>query len=152
MEIRKANKENAKKISMLIRNTIRKINSSHYPKKQMDNELKAYATKKIEKYFDSKLIFIMIDKEEIIGTSILDQKEEALDSLYLSPKYLGKGLGKKLLRFMEELAKKKGIKVLTLYPTEYAMKFYESQGYKKVDEFIGTRNGGFPVIDMKKRL
>ena len=71
---------------------------------------------------------------------------------YLKPSYIGKGIGKELIEFIEKEAKKNKIKELKLYPTKFAISFYKKRGYKITKRFIGTENGGFPVIEMKKRL
>jgi N-acetylglutamate synthase-like GNAT family acetyltransferase len=152
MRIRKARKEEAEKISHLIRNTILKVNSKHYPKKQMEFELTCYTAFKIKSYFKDKTIFCLLEKEEIIGVSILNFEEKTIESLYLNPKFIGKGLGIKLLLYVENYAKKKGIKKIILYPTDYALKFYQKARYKIIRQFIGTKNGGYPVTEMEKRL
>ncbi len=152
MRIRKAKKEEASIISRLIRNTILKINSKHYPKKQMQFELSCYTPSKIRKYFEEKIIFCLCEKDKIIGVSILDFKEKTIESLYLNPKFIGQCLGKKILSFVENYAKKRGIKEIILYPTEYALEFYKKSGYKIIRIFKGTNNGGYPVTEMKKKL
>lgn len=152
MQIRKAKKEEAEKISRLIRNTILKVNSKHYPKKQMEFELTCYTASKIKSYFKDKTIFCLLEKEKIIGVSILNFEEKTIESLYLNPKFLGKGLGIKLLLYVENYAKKEGIKKIILYPTDYAYEFYKKAGYKVIRKFLGTKNGGYPVTEMEKKI
>lgn len=152
MKIQKARKKDARKISYLIRGTINKINAKDYPKKQLEHELSCYTIKRIKEYIKKGVVFCVFSKERLIGAVVLNYKEKTLNSLYLKSKYIGKGIGKRLLEFIEKQAKKKKIKELKLYPTKFAISFYKKQGYKITRRFIGTENGGFPVIEMKKRL
>jgi len=152
MKIRKAKPEESKEISKLIRNTILKINSKHYPKKQMDFELSCYTPSKIRSYFTEKIIFCMVENKKIIGVSILNLKGKEVDSLYVNNKFIGKGFGWKLLTYVERYSMKKGIKRIILHPTDYALNFYKKCGYKIKRKFKGTKNGGYPVIEMEKEL
>jgi N-acetylglutamate synthase-like GNAT family acetyltransferase len=152
MKIRKAKKEDIPKISKLILNTLDKINSKDYKKRQLKIEKKCHWIRNLRKEFNDKNFFVLVNNQEIIGVIELNPKEKEIDRLFLKPNYLGKGFGKKLMGYVEGYAKKKGIKEITLYPTIYALDFYKKAGYKIKKEFIGTRNGGYPVIEMKKKL
>ena len=152
MKIRKATKRDVNKISRLILNTLNKINSKEYKEKQLKIEKESHKVKELKKEIKEKIFFVLIDDEKIIGTIQLDLKEKAIDRLYLNPKYFGKGFGKKLLVYAEDYAKKKKINKIKLYPTDYALKFYKKSGYKIIRKFIGTKNGGYPVIEMEKKL
>jgi len=152
MKIRKAKKEDLSEISKLILNTLNKINAKEYEKKQFEIERKNHYVKELKKELEEKIFFVLIDKEKIIGVIQLDLKEKSIDRLFLNPKYIGRGLGKKLMIYAENYAKKKGIKKIILYPTDFALEFYKKAGYKITREFMGTRNGGYPVTEMEKIL
>ncbi len=152
MRIRKANYNDAAKISKLILNTLDKVNSKDYEKRQLIIEKECHTIDKIRDELRKKIFFVLIDKEEIIGVVQLDLKESSFDRLFLNPKYLGKGLGKKLMMYAENYAKKNSVKNVIIYPTDYAFEFYKKMGYKVTRRFIGTRNGGYPVIEMQKKL
>ena len=150
MRIRKARKEDITSISKLILNTINKINAKDYKKKQLEIEKKQHSVEKLEEEIKINPFFILTEKEKIIGVIQLDLKEKRLDRLFLNPKYIGKGLGKKLMAYAENYAKKKGIKKITLYPTNYALEFYKKADYKILRECVGY--GGYPVYEMGKIL
>jgi len=152
MKIRKARKEDARKISMLIRNTINKINAEDYPKKQLEHELSCYTVQKIKGYLKTDWVFCAIDKEKLIGVLIFSYKNKALNSLFLKSDYIGKGFGKELMIFIEKQAKKRKIQEITLYPTKFAKPFYKRLGYEVKKRFKGTENGGFLVTEMRKKL
>jgi len=152
MIIRKATEKDATKISKLILNTLDKVNSKHYAKRQLIIEKKNHTIIKIKRELKNKIFFVLIDNKEIVGVVQLDLKESAIDRLFLNPKYLKKGFGIKLMSHVENYAIKRGIRKIMLYPTDYALNFYKKIGYKVIREFIGTRNGGYPIIEMQKKL
>jgi len=152
MNICKATKKDVRNISKLIINTLDKINAKHYKKRQLEIEKKCHTIEELEKEIKKKIFFVLVDKDKIVGIIQLDLKEKTIDRLFLNPKYIGKGLGEKLMIYAENYAKRKGVKKIILYPTDYALKFYKKRGYKIAREFIGTRNGGYPVIEMEKSL
>jgi len=152
MKIRKARKEEIPVISKLILNTLDNINAKDYKKRQLEFEKKCHTIQELKKEFEKKIFFILEENKKIIGVVQLDLNEKSVDRLFLIPKYFGKGYGKRLMDFAEDYAKKKGIKKIILYPTDYALNFYKKVGYKIVKEFIGTKNGGYPVIEMEKKL
>lgn len=58
--------------------------------------------------------------------------------LSVSYKYQGQGIGTKLLQHIEKYAKKQGFRKVCLYTNKVLKKtrrFYEKNGYKKVNEF-----------------
>ena len=150
MKIRKARVVDIPPISKLILNTIQELNAKDYRKRKLEIEKKQHTIGELKKEIKEKPFFILIDKDKIVGVIKLDLKENRLDRLFLNPQYIGKGFGKKLIIYVENYAKKKGIKKILLYPTDYALEFYKKTGYKITKECIGY--GGYPVYEMEKEL
>lgn len=86
--------------------------------------------------------FIVVDKE-IVGTfrfvwneklkGFVEEKQVKLHRIYLHPKTQGKGIGKKLLFWLEEKAIKKGYKMIWLDAMDKqiaAFEFYKKMGYR----------------------
>ena len=76
-----------------------------------------------------------------------------LEDLYISPKHRGIGAGKKLLKYLAEMAVKTDCGrfewgVLTW--NEPAIKFYESIGAKPQDEWTGYRLEGQSLLDFAR--
>ena len=72
-------------------------------------------------------MFCIIDNK-IIGTIYLQGNE--IGGLFIKSDYINKGIGTKLLKFIEYYAKNKGIKKVKLFSTRTAYNFYLKQGYK----------------------
>ncbi len=63
--------------------------------------------------------------------------------LAVRKRFQGRGIGTKLLRFIEDYARKGGFRKIFLYTNKAmkrARKFYESRGYRFVNEFPGYYN------------
>jgi ribosomal protein S18 acetylase RimI-like enzyme len=77
--------------------------------------------------------FIKNEKAQVVACGRLQENANKVGQIrYMAvdEKYQGQGLGKIIVDFLEQEAKKKGFQVLELQARENAVKFYESQGYK----------------------
>lgn len=138
MKIRKATKEDARKISILRRKTLRKINSKSYPKKIVDILIQKNSGKDIKEKMQKRKMFCAIENEKIIGT--IDLEGNKIGGLYVHPDFTGRGIGKKLLEYIENYTRKEGIKKLMLYSTLNAENFYKKYGYKLKKDEIGWKD------------
>ncbi len=79
-----------------------------------------------------KTVFYIGDEDNAYG--YISLKGNYLDEIMVSPNNQSQGLGKELLNFAEDYLKKTGHLTIELDPFDRAIKFYESNGYKKIDE------------------
>jgi len=99
MLIRSFKIEDVKKLNEVISNCLLEVNSNDYSKKIISNMLTYYSISNIISNSKKKNIFVLEDSKKIIGTiSVL---ENQIYGLYVSPDYLKKGLGSKLMYFAE---------------------------------------------------
>ncbi len=138
MKIRKARPEDARKISILRRKTLRKINSKSYPKKIVEILIQKNSGKDIKEKIQKREMFCAIENGRITGT--IDLEGNKIGGLYVHPNFIGKGIGKNLLESIENYARKKGIKKLMLYSTLNAENFYKKYGYKLKKNEIGWKD------------
>jgi N-acetylglutamate synthase-like GNAT family acetyltransferase len=131
MIIRRATKKDARKISNLKRKTFEKINSKDYPKKFVKVWTKKQSPKHIFEHINNSKVFCLVEGDRLLGVVRLYDKN-VIGSLYVKWNSSGNGYGRKLMDFIENYAKKEGIKKVVLYSTITASKFYEKLGYKKV--------------------
>jgi len=152
--IRRAKIEDASVINRITYNTIKYVNAKEYSKKQLSVRL-TNRTKSIKEAIKDKTkdIFVILENDKILGSASLTLKQNLLGTLYINHKYIGKGIGKKILKFAEKYAKQKGIKYFEFDSTLSAYDFYKSQGYKKIGIGHHITNGvSIPSIRMKKIL
>ncbi|MFH1787167.1 MAG: GNAT family N-acetyltransferase [archaeon] len=77
-------------------------------------------------------LFVYEKNNEILGTGAFDNGE--IRTMFIKPFLQGKGLGKEIINFLINLAKKKNFKKIFLKASPEAEKFYEKQGFKKTGE------------------
>ena len=99
----------------------------------------SFSNDEIEKEKDNLLIGAFED-EDMLGCCMLI--EENPDTIRLRQMAVlndlqGKGIGRALMQFAENLARDRGYKILSMHARKNVVGFYEKMGYKKKgDEFI----------------
>lgn len=80
---------------------------------------------------------MIVEDEQVLAVARLHQAAEGLGQVRcvaVAGNQQGKGLGKKLMLFLEEKAKQEGLSRIILEARENAVPFYESLGYKVTKE------------------
>ncbi len=134
IKIRKASRRDVPYIS--------KIWVIDYSKKPYYEEwTKIAALKRIREYFKKNTIYVAEFNKQIIGfiiseiISYYDGKRGLIHELCILDKFQGKGVGKKLMKKVEEESRKKGAKRISLSANKKsgALKFYKKLRYKKTN-------------------
>ena len=134
MEIYNFDKRFAKQVSELIRNTLREINSKDYSKEIIDKLCTRFSEENIISRASNRKMVLMIENEEVIGTASL--KDNVILTVFVSVKAQGKGIGTKLMSYLEEIASKNGFKKVLLPSSITSVSFYEKLGYSIIEERI----------------
>jgi putative acetyltransferase len=151
MKIREVRISDAEEISKLKLETLKKINKIDYTKKQLDVLYEMNSVEEVKIKLNEREIFCLEDNKVIIG--IVDLKDNKIGGLFVRNDLIRKGSGKKLLEFIEDYARKKGIKKVYLFATKSAQGFYEKFGYEVVERgSLMTRGVKFSKIKMEKML
>jgi len=132
MKIRKARKEDLGEIAKIFR--------EESAKKPFSFKLsKVSALKDVLEFFKYDL-YVVTDEEKIIGfiaSHIIssDKKKAYMDELWIRHNYQGNGVGKMLVKFIEDRYKKKGLFRIRLTTKKKAKAygFYKKLKYKDVD-------------------
>jgi len=112
----------------------------------------AFTPQELEREKDNMLIGAFED-EEMLGCCML--VEESNDTVRLRQMAVlndlqGKGIGRALMNFAENLARDRGYKTLSMHARKNAVGFYEKMGYEiSGDEFIELT---IPHYVMEKKL
>ena len=135
MRIRKATKKDFKEISEIL---MRESSKNPYNEKYTPR----IALKEVTACSKNDL-YVAINEKEIIGfiasNITSDNKKKAyIGELWLKPIYQGKGIGKNLVKFIEEKYKKKGVNIIRLVAKKNAeaFKFYKKIKYKEYKEIV----------------
>jgi putative acetyltransferase len=141
MIIREYKLSDTKAIMNLFYNTIHEINIGDYTQEQVD----AWAPKNMDyevwhKRLQDKLPYIAENDGEIVGFGELES-DGHIDCFYCHSKYQRKGIGSKLLNYIENTAKLQGIKRLYTEASITAKPFFENKGFSLVREQQVERRG-----------
>lgn len=101
-------------------------------------------------------IYNYIVNDEVVGFYILNSPEHnncELEMLFVLPKFIGKGIGKKLLTHAIEKANSFKVNSITLLADPNAVAFYKSQGFTIIDKKESAIPGRFlPVMKIDLKL
>jgi ribosomal protein S18 acetylase RimI-like enzyme len=137
MKIRKAHKEDLKKIDEIFREEYSKFPyNEKWPKKK--------SLAKLREYLKYNSIFVIENSKEIIGfiighIKIWDKGDEGfIDEIAVSKKFQGKGYGRLLMNFIINYFDRKNCKSLGLMnnPKSIAFKIYKRRGFNKSENLI----------------
>jgi putative acetyltransferase len=142
MKIRKAKKADFRKIQKIIFDAIKKIRLNPRLRKQLEID---YNLENIEKKWKKISMFVSESREVIQGCGRLEKNSE-LRMIYVNPKFQKKGFGSKMIKKLENLAKRKGFKKVHVKALPNAVGFYKRLGYKKVKKENDT------TTKMEKKL
>lgn len=148
IRIRRFEQKDARKVSCLIRKTLREVNSKDYPQNVIQFMCENYSPKRIVKKSSNRLMYVAVEDERILGTVSL--KDNVILALFVSPKFHGKGIGTELMNYVESAARKRGYRCVSLPSSVTAFEFYRKLGYKKVRDEYSPQYGR--AIIMEKSL
>jgi N-acetylglutamate synthase-like GNAT family acetyltransferase len=154
MKIRKATDQDCYAIYELRIASIKHSCANFYPGESIAAWIESKSPadyKNIPKY---KTLIVVEENTQVVGFGLLNVQKKIIESLYLAPNYAGKGYGKTLLNNLEEIAKKHGIKELTVFSTLNANKFYRSMGYHENIKTTHELTSGIQLdcIKMTKKI
>tara|TARA_Y100000310_G_scaffold77162_1_gene73729 strand:+ start:13174 stop:13602 length:429 start_codon:yes stop_codon:yes gene_type:complete len=135
MKIRKATKKDFKEIAKIwVKESSKKPYNEKYSLKTALKEINTFT-----KYY----LYVATNEKEIMGFIVSnitpDNKKKAyIGELWLKPIYQGKGIGKALVKFIEEKCKKKGVNIIRLVAKRNAraFNFYKKIKYKEYKELV----------------
>ena len=95
------------------------------------------------------------EKEELpIAFYVLQEKEKSawIEDLWVSPEFIGAGIGKRLFLHAAELSRQRGYKTLQLESDPNAVGFYKKMGMVQIGERhseVGNEPRILPIMEMK---
>ena len=155
MKIKTAALEDCQKISTLLRNSFKKINSKDYSPRHINAWVKFDSPKRIAEKINNKGLrnFLAIKNNQTIGFLSLSTEIGSLESLYINPSNIGQGIGSELLEFAEAIVKSHDKKQIKVKASKTAVNFYKKKGYKEIKETdLKIEGVEIPVVEMLKEL
>lgn len=135
MKIRKATKKDLNEIAKIL------MKESAKPPYNEKYNMKI-ALREVNNFSKNEL-YIAENEKNILGfiaSSITadDKKKAYINELWLKVEFQGKGIGKSLVKFIEDFYKKKGVKIIRLVSkrSSKAFEFYKKIKYKEYKELV----------------
>lgn len=130
MNIRLSTNEDSQEIYRLHIESIQFYCSPHYSPQAIGDWIKIKTINEYSCDQSDRLIFVVEEKKQILGFSMINTKKNSIESLYVKPYMSGKGLGAALLKHIEKIAYEQKIEELLLHSTLNAVPFYRAMGYQ----------------------
>lgn len=141
MEIRRYERGDLEKITMIFQNTVHKVNIKDYTQEQVDAWAPDFIDKeKWNKTLSEHYTFVAVKNDAIIGFGDIDGSGY-LDRLYVHHDYLRQGVATLICNKLESMVDS-DLTIIT-HASITAKPFFEKRGYKVVKEQLVERNGVF---------
>lgn len=146
--IRKFKKEDARKVSNLIRKALLEVNSKDYPQSAIQYLYTEYSSKGLIDASKKRAIYLATENRKLLGTVGIENNR--VFNLFVNPNFHGIGIGARLMGYVEKIVKDKGYDFVELPSSITAEKFYKKLGYKEIERKRDKNVG--EIIIMRKEL
>lgn len=101
-------------------------------------------------FIEAHETFVVRMDQVPVGFCAISQENEkaSLEHLWVSPDYIGKGIGSALFNYMLARCRELGVHVLRIESDPNAQGFYEHLGAKKIGEAVGEVDGHARVLPL----
>jgi GNAT superfamily N-acetyltransferase len=148
-KIRQLRAEELPAISDLIRNTLLVSNLADYDLQAILALSASFSQEELRALAGRREFFVCEDQEGRLA-GVIGLEGTGVYDFFVAPNRQGRGVGRALLGFVEELAAQRGVEELHLSSSLTAVGFYERLGYRRTG---ATSDGRFGrTVDMVKTL
>ena len=127
-DIRRATANDAQTAFDIRRLAIRHQCIGAYTEQQMLDWTKGTAEDGYDKLM-AKHFYLVCTEGEPVATGMLDLEQHEIGAIFIRPDFMQRGLGKRVLFFLEDLARELGLAEVCLDATLNAVDFYRRCGY-----------------------
>lgn len=154
MKIRRVTKEDLHEVAALHRASILALCAAHYSPVELSLWTDALRPDKYTALLVGREFFVAEEDGRIFGFGVLDLSQSLINATYVSPKAVRRGVGRRLVEAMEDVAKEGGVLRLHLNSTLNAVPFYERLGYVQKEASYNRLPTGaeLPCVVMTKNL
>ena len=140
--------EDAEKLSQIIRSDLEQINSKDYDAEVIVAMTKHFSPETLKQMAREREVFVIEVESEVAG--IISLIENKIFSVFVDPTLQGKGVGKKMMNYIEQVIKDRGYGYVELPSSITAHEFYKKLGYEDVRESVSEETG--KTIIMRKEF
>lgn len=134
MIIRRFRKEDSAELSEVITETLRTTNIKDYSPDFIEKEIAFFAPEKLLERTSRMNLYVVCEDEKIIGCGGIGaywgkEDESSLFTIFVSPEYQGKGIGRKIIETLEQDEYFLRAKRIEIPASITAVGFYRKMGY-----------------------
>ncbi|EEA04310.1 GCN5-related N-acetyltransferase [Burkholderia sp. H160] len=98
--------------------------------------------------------YVAVDEGLVVGTGMLTMANGQVDAIFVRPSHMGRGIGRKMMEFLEALAGDHGVAAMRLDATLNAAPFYRRCGWSgdAVSTYRTSRGLELACVPMTKRV
>ena len=153
--IRSATIHDIDDINALVRESMLKLCKGYYTDAELESFLLDFPNK--NHYHDilsDRILIVACLKDQIAGFTQYDPLRSAVDAIYVLPDHAGNGLGTRMLRYIEDIARSLRKEEILAGAPMNAIRFYEKSEYKFKRTYFQTCRDGtqFESAEVIKRL
>ncbi len=151
--IRKALADDMLAIWQVRRDAIYKGCMGFYPDATLNTWAEVPPSDEFKKKVASECHVAMVDSQ-IAGMGMLNLQSGKVDAMFVSPQHMGRGIGKKMLSHLENLAREAGVPMLYLDASLNAVPFYRVCGFsgELAGKYQSTAGFVLDCVKMQKAL
>ncbi|NJK50066.1 GNAT family N-acetyltransferase [Candidatus Gracilibacteria bacterium] len=127
--IRRAKQEDKEFIWQVHTEAISELCKNHYTQQQIQAWTSFLIPESYREVIETREFFVVEDDKSIVGFGQLNFETGEVEAVYVSPKSVEHGLGRRILQTLENVAREKGLKSLHLSSSLNAVPFYKKAGY-----------------------
>ncbi|MEX3857010.1 GNAT family N-acetyltransferase [Paraburkholderia sp. BR10923] len=128
LTIRKANRDDAFDAWDIRKTSVHAACAEHYPRAALSAWVDGSPGDKwvsvVERDFH-----VAVDRGSVVGTGMLTLASGRVDAIFVRPSHMGRGIGRKMLDFLQALAAGHGLDAMRLDATLNAVPFYRNCGW-----------------------
>ena len=134
MEMRRFRNEDAVAVSNLIADTLRRVNIKDYSSEYIENSIMTLQPCHILERAAWTHFYVVLIDDEMVGCGAIGpywgkEDESSLFTIFVSPKYHGQGIGRKIIETLEKDEYFLRAKRIEIPASKTALKFYQKMGY-----------------------
>lgn len=138
MIIRPIKPTDLEKVEQLIKDAILETNAKDYSQQVVDFMLQIDPFRPRDTAHERE--YFVAEDDGIFG--VIGLKDNEVKTLFVGPKYHGKGVGSSLLSHIESLISDRSYEISKVYSSISAKSFYEKHGYSAIREDSSELGGG----------
>jgi len=143
--IRNFKSKDSLEVCEIIKRNLIEVNSKDYPTHIINNMCSLYTSDHIIEIAKVRNIYVAELNGKIIGTASLENN--TICAVYVNINYQNRGIGRKLISFIEDVAKNNSINLLRIHASLTSLNFYYAIGYTFVEELDDPDAGRSTLVE-----